>query len=87
MEVRKLITNNLFYNDPKNPDTSFLVAVLDQDKYPVYGLVGTLHNRFAFMPIEGSMIIVSRRYSLNQFTHAAKIENKINRNRFELTSL
>jgi len=84
MEARKLITDNIFYNDPKNPDTAFLVAMLDQDKYPIYGLVGTLHNRFAFMPIEGAMIIVERKYSLGQFKLATKLNKKIEGNVFVL---
>jgi len=75
MEVRNFITNHLYYCTGLNPNLSFMVIVLVQDSFPKYGLVGTMHNRCAFLPIEGRMLVADKPFNIDQFRTAFKLND------------
>ena len=72
MEVRKLINNNIFYSTKENDKVSFMVAILNKGNFPGYGFIGTMKNRFAFMPAEGKLVIADRKMSFDNFSNKTK---------------
>ena len=69
MDVRKLINDSLFYSTKNHESISFGIMIMNQETFPVYGIVGTMDTRFAFMPVEGKMIVANKKMSFDSFAN------------------